>query len=373
MDKPTIFFSHSSKDKEAILQIKNKIESVTGGTLDIFMSSDGQSIPFGTNWIYKIEEGLKAAKIMFVFVTEISISSGWIYFEAGYAYSKGIQVIPVGLGIDIGTLKAPLNLLQGFNITSEDSLNNFITIINKTFDYHFNANFSQENFYDIMSLVGTSNYNVVKIEEIIRKIEYSISSEQTINNETKTYALEHYFESIIKYLENNSIQYAKEEKFDYAGNICLMTKGIKILYHKENKEHSNSYRVQSEIGKINFQISPYNFIQSFELLKNLLMLFEDRKNHYIRIFLNDEYNYLKADEDCASLIANSDCFSFNETHIGGYVFGSLKFYIFDEGSNSRERNSNRLMSIVYDCSNITANDIVKLICKLREIGLILKS
>ena len=115
MSKPTIFFSHSSKDKDAILTIKNKLDSATGGVLDIFMSSDGQSIPFGTNWIHKIEEGLQAAKIMFVFVTEVSVASGWIYFEAGFAYSKGIQVVPVGIGIDIGTLKAPLNLLQGFS------------------------------------------------------------------------------------------------------------------------------------------------------------------------------------------------------------------------------------------------------------------
>ena len=129
MSKPTLFFSHSSKDKDVILSIKNKLNSATGGVMDIFMSSDGQSIPFGTNWIHKIEEGLQVAKIMFVFVTENSISSGWIYFEAGYAYSKGIQVIPVGIGVDIGSLKAPLNLLQGFNISSEDSLNNFITII----------------------------------------------------------------------------------------------------------------------------------------------------------------------------------------------------------------------------------------------------
>lgn len=47
----------------------------------------------------KVEEGLQVAKIMFVFVTENSISSGWIYFEAGYAYSNGIQVIPVGIGL----------------------------------------------------------------------------------------------------------------------------------------------------------------------------------------------------------------------------------------------------------------------------------
>ena len=64
MDKPTIFFSHSSKDSSTILPIKNKITATTAKVLDIFMSSDGQSIPFGHNWVHKIEEGLNNAKIM---------------------------------------------------------------------------------------------------------------------------------------------------------------------------------------------------------------------------------------------------------------------------------------------------------------------
>ena len=49
MDKPTIFFSHSSKDSELILPIKKKIQEITGDMVNIFMSSDGQSIPFGRN------------------------------------------------------------------------------------------------------------------------------------------------------------------------------------------------------------------------------------------------------------------------------------------------------------------------------------
>ena len=102
MSKPTIFFSHFSKDKEIVLKIKNKLMKFTSNTIEIFQSSDGESIPFGTNWIHKVEDGLKNSKVMFVFITENSISSGWIYFEAGFAYSKGIHVIPVGLGINVG-------------------------------------------------------------------------------------------------------------------------------------------------------------------------------------------------------------------------------------------------------------------------------
>lgn len=43
--------------------------------------------------MHKIEEGLEEVKIMFIFVTPKSIDTGWICFEDGYAYSKGIEVI----------------------------------------------------------------------------------------------------------------------------------------------------------------------------------------------------------------------------------------------------------------------------------------
>jgi hypothetical protein len=103
---------------------------------------------------------------MFVFVTENSVSSGWIYFEAGYAYSKGIQVIPVGIGVDIGALKAPLNLLQGFNILFEDSLNNFITIINRTFDYRFESAFEHNDYLDVIRNLSSESNDTAKFEEI---------------------------------------------------------------------------------------------------------------------------------------------------------------------------------------------------------------
>lgn len=175
MSKPTLFFSHSSKDKDMVLAIKNKVMKYTSGTLEIFQSSDGESIPFGTNWIHKVEEGLKEAKVMFVFITEQSISSGWIYFEAGYAYSKGVHVIPVGIGVSVGDLKAPLNLLQGFNITSEDSLNNFLTIINREFNYSFPAQFTNKDYYEIHSLDSTKYENKYKFESIIKSICYTIN------------------------------------------------------------------------------------------------------------------------------------------------------------------------------------------------------
>ena len=213
MNKPTIFFSHSSKDKDLIYSIKNKLDVSTGGVMDIFMSSDGQSIPFGTNWIHIIEEGLQAARIMFVFITENSISSGWIYFEAGYAYSKGIQVIPVGIGVDIGALKAPLNLLQGFNVSSEDSLNNFITIINRTFDYHFPNIFEHADYLEVMRDFSTESFNISRFEKLIDKIECEIYGVEQDDDKEKRYDLNNFFESVMEYLNSRKISFSREDQY----------------------------------------------------------------------------------------------------------------------------------------------------------------
>ena len=375
MSKPTLFFSHSSKDKDMILNIKNKIMEYTGSTLEIFMSSDGQSIPFGTNWIHKIEDGLNSAKIMFVFVTTNSVSSGWIYFEAGFAYSKGIQVVPVGIGIDIGTLKAPLNLLQGFNITSEDSLNNFITIINRTFDYRFQEAFDKNDYLDVMNLSTLSRNNVVKFERIVRQAECSIYSNQTSNGEKKEYDLELCFSNIMNYLDKHAIQYSRDNRYwGDESRICVMVYGIKIVYHKTQKRNPSDRYSSDEPGEINFQISSFNFEKSFNLLKELLLLIEDKPTHYVRVFLQNDYSYIMSDEDGASIISNSKGFDFDESHIGGYSCNNLnlKFYIFEERGSVRNQSPHHLMSVVYNCDTVCSKHITELVYRLYDIGVIYK-
>lgn len=151
MDKPTVFFSHASADKDYILELQKCIEERTAGTVNIFQSSDGQSISFGNNWVYEIEKNLENAKIMFVFVSPKSLLSSWIYFESGFSYSKGVKVIPIGIkGVDIGKLAPPLNLMQGFNFTSEDGMVNIISILNKEFSCTFNATFSSDDFKKLL-------------------------------------------------------------------------------------------------------------------------------------------------------------------------------------------------------------------------------
>lgn len=170
MYKPTIFFSHSSIDRDYVLELQKAINERTSGTVNIFQSSDGESIPFGNNWVHKIEENLNKAKVMFVFVSPKSLTSSWIYFEAGFAYSKGVRVIPIGIkGVDVGKLSPPLNLLQGFNINSEAGVNNILKILNDEFTCAFPMSFNNNEFKKISMLDESSPQNIAGI---IEKIDY---------------------------------------------------------------------------------------------------------------------------------------------------------------------------------------------------------
>jgi hypothetical protein len=154
--KPTVFFSHSSLDKDRLFPIRNHILEGTGNAIEIFMSSDGASIPFGKNWLSEIERALHDCRLMFVWVTPNSLRSNWIYFESGCAYSREIKVVPIGYdGIKLEELAPPLSILQGFNIVSPASLNNIVTIINREFGLTFPDLFD-DHFYSVNVRDATS-------------------------------------------------------------------------------------------------------------------------------------------------------------------------------------------------------------------------
>ncbi len=69
MEKPIVFLSHSSKNKRELTALKQLLDRKAVGFIDFFLSSDGESIPLGTNWVQRLNEALKKTKLMFVFVS----------------------------------------------------------------------------------------------------------------------------------------------------------------------------------------------------------------------------------------------------------------------------------------------------------------
>lgn len=332
MEKPTIFFSHSSKDRDAILPIKEKLMKITSGVIQIFMSSDGQSIPFGNNWVHKIEEGLNSAKIMFVFVTPTSIESGWIYFEAGFAYSKGIDVIPVGVGVDIGSIKPPLSMLQGFNITSGESLNNFVTVINKNLDYCFEPKFDEEDFIFLDTAIEKEN-PLPNFNELFGIADYKIfSSKISPEDFDGREDVLPTFNKMKEYLEQNGYEFATCENAD-GEIVTLLVNGLKINCSAGSKIHGE-YRY----NELTISMALYSFVDAYNLFKELVLISNVGSKVYLRFQPRKAYSYIILPEMLSAITAkHSEIFAPNKTNMQAYNWkgDKLTFGIFDATPRGR--------------------------------------
>lgn len=215
----------------------------TGGTVEVFLSSDGQSIPLGRNWVHRVEKGLGDAKFMIVFVTPNSLESNWIYFEAGYAHSRDIRVIPVGfLGVDLGDLRPPLNLLQGFNIINNEGLNNLIAVTNEEFGFKHIESFSTEDHHAIAHLgnSGTIEYEG-QLPEDLEEIKVSVKLEGRDS-----------FEEIASLAESLGLQtFRQKDSLKFPGGWV-------------------SLRMENTKAQISFSFSPQFWQTKFTLITQLI-------------------------------------------------------------------------------------------------------
>lgn len=350
--KPTIFFSHSSKDKDSLMKLKELIEEKTGGTINIFMSSDGQSIPFGSNWMYKIEEGLKDAKIMFVFITPKSIDTGWIYFEAGYAYSKGIEVIPIGINIDIGSIKPPISLLQGFNLTSEESINNIIHVINKRFDYSIKANFSKADFNKI-SYKSDESESLTEIKNSIDYITTRVFS-YTTNEKKIEIDCKKCFDDIKCYLLEKNIEFA-------SGENNVLVNGLKICFN-------------DKINELEFKMDAIGFFKQFVLVNDIVkMCYGEKDTHFIVINVKNNYKLLNDYIKVSSKIMNNIEFSISKRKVGCFKYKQYEFRVESQVIEKRGRlheEEEVIMRIIYHTDNFNVNEMLELINKLKQMDII---
>jgi hypothetical protein len=147
MTKPIVFLSHASKDKRRLVALKVLLDRHAVGAIDFFLSSDGESIRLGTSWVHRVVEALEGAKLMFVFVSEEAIKSGWIFFEAGYSFGRKLDVVPCCLpGVQLRQLPAPLNLLQAQTLHTAKDLNSLLEKCNQVFGLRIPSKLSKRDF-----------------------------------------------------------------------------------------------------------------------------------------------------------------------------------------------------------------------------------
>ena len=105
------------------IQFKEFIEDSFLGMLDVFVSSDENSISSGSRWLDNITDALGSCAIELILCSPKSIQRPWVNFEAGAGWIRDIPVIPLcHSGMKPSKLPLPLNLLQAVEISELSSL-----------------------------------------------------------------------------------------------------------------------------------------------------------------------------------------------------------------------------------------------------------
>lgn len=135
MPKPIVFISHITEEKEFAETVKMLIKKSYLGAVEIFVSSDQDSIEAGSKWLNKVNDALKDCVIELVLCSEISVKRSWINFEAGAGWVRDIPTIPVcHSGMKNGSLPVPLNSLQAVNLNDKEGINRIFSVISKALE-----------------------------------------------------------------------------------------------------------------------------------------------------------------------------------------------------------------------------------------------
>ncbi|HEN0123657.1 toll/interleukin-1 receptor domain-containing protein [Streptococcus agalactiae] len=243
MNKPIIFISHITEEGKVAKKLKEIIFDHYRGAIDIFVSSDRESILGGTDYFNSIIDNLDKCELMITLCSPESVKRGWINFEAGYGAARKIQVIPLlynGLEFD-EISSSPIVRFQGFKMNNDD-LNSILKLIdNKVgftptyynfeefiqFVHHFEKeDYSQRRFFHkFEELIGISN--------IKNTLLYDTEDERSMVNTTnKKYQL---LEEILF-----EFDYEKEIELVFRGgerrNSGFEKNGFNITYSEQMRE-----------------------------------------------------------------------------------------------------------------------------------------
>jgi hypothetical protein len=116
-----IFMSFIHEEESVANTVKVFIPMILGQSVNTFMSSDETAIYAGEDWMARIFEELKTAKVLVSILSPTSVQRPWINFEAGAAWMRDAKVIPVCFGgLTVDKLPKPYSSLQAVEIDTHE-------------------------------------------------------------------------------------------------------------------------------------------------------------------------------------------------------------------------------------------------------------
>jgi hypothetical protein len=130
VSKAVVFISHISEEREIAQVLKKLVEASFLGLIEVFVSSDANSIKLGRKWLDNITTALKSCTVEIIIASPTSVKRPWINYEAGAGWVRDIPVIPLcHSGITPSTLPTPLSELQAALATDKEQLARLVPVL----------------------------------------------------------------------------------------------------------------------------------------------------------------------------------------------------------------------------------------------------
>lgn len=195
MKKPIIFISHIAEEKEIAIELKRIITSRYVGAINVFVSSDPQSISGGERWLDKIEFALKKCNLELILCSKDSVKKPWINFEAGAGWIRNIPVMPLcHMGLNFKDLPTPLNMLEAVDLFDKNCLKLIFSKISELND----LSVPDSSADDFIAMV--KNFSIdssMKKLGILKDNMFDILGNYCIHNKVK---------SVVSYADRNAIK-----------------------------------------------------------------------------------------------------------------------------------------------------------------------
>jgi hypothetical protein len=111
----TVFISHSSKEKWIARQISKEIEALGAKTW-----LDTKDLRGGDEIRRSIKRGIRVSREVIVLLSENSITSQWVIFEAAIADGQGKRITPVLNNLSPDVMPTPLQGIKAIDLNDFD-------------------------------------------------------------------------------------------------------------------------------------------------------------------------------------------------------------------------------------------------------------
>ena len=108
-ERVTIFISHVSEDETIALALKDFLEGIFLNA-SVFVS--GRDLTGGQVWIEELRNQLANATAILALVSQRSLGSEWVYFEAGAGFCRRCTIPLLISGVTVEDVGPPFSLLQ---------------------------------------------------------------------------------------------------------------------------------------------------------------------------------------------------------------------------------------------------------------------